>query len=132
MKYGYMKSQTKTGSRTKRTPVPDRALVQARLAQVKPTIVQTRAPLREKHWEHALTCPLPLTVSYEMLDTLRKDVLDFLDWVTQTMPLTDHTRALREIQRVADRLTRIVAMTPKALETGLEEGRLIMSDDVPF
>jgi hypothetical protein len=73
-----MKSQTKTGSRTKRTPVTDRALVQAKLAaEVKFKIVEIRVPVREKEWKHALTCPLPRTISYELLDTLRKDALEY-------------------------------------------------------
>jgi hypothetical protein len=71
-------------------------------------------------------------VSYELLDTVRKNLLEYLDWVTHTMTLCDNKKAFHEIQRVSDRLRRIAAMTPKALDTGIEEGRLQMSDDVPF
>lgn len=94
--------------------------------------ITPRAPQRRTQWDRALTCPLPRTISYELLDTLRTDVIGYLDWVTHTMLLSDREGALTEIQRVADRITRIAAMTPAALERGIEEGRLRMSDDVPF
>jgi hypothetical protein len=59
-------------------------------------------------------------------------VLEYLDWVTQSMILLDREGALREIQRVADRLTRIAVMTPKALDSGIKEGRLSIDEELPF
>ncbi len=94
--------------------------------------ITSRAPLRRTHWDHALTCPLPRNIRYELLETLRKDVIGYLDWVTHTMLHIDREGALTEIQRVADRTTRIAVMTPAALERGIQEGRLQVSDDVPF
>jgi hypothetical protein len=128
-----MKPRQKSVRRSKPTPAPDRALVQAKLAEgVKYKIVGIRPPLGLQAWEHALTCPLPLTVSYELLDSLRKTVLEYLDWVTQSMIVTDREAALEAIQRVADRLTRIAAMTPKALDSGVKEGRLSIDEELPF
>ena len=79
-----------------------------------------RAP-KLKPWQHALTSPLPPSVSYELLDRLRKNVPAYLDWVTHDMIQGDRKGALREIQRVADRLTRITAMTRGALERAVQE-----------
>jgi hypothetical protein len=129
-----MKSQAKASSRTRRTAPPYRALVQAKLAQVKPTIVQPRPPVWATAWEDPdpLTLPLSRTATYEQLDAERKSLLEHLDWVTHTLTICDNKKALHEIQRIADRLTRIARMTLKALDRGIEEGRLQMSDDVPF
>lgn len=63
-----------------------------------------------------MTCPLPVGTSYELLEVLRRHVLTYLDWVTHDLVQGDLAGALREIQRIADRLTRITAMTPAALE----------------
>jgi hypothetical protein len=129
-----MKPRPKSVSRARPSPVPDRELVRAKIAQVKPKIVQTRAPVWATAWEdpYPLTRPLPRTTSYEQLDAERENLLKHLDWVTHTLTICNNKKALHEIQRIADRLTRIAAMTPKALETGIEDGRLMMSDDVPF
>jgi len=97
-----------------------------------PKIVQTRAPLRQKQWDASLTSPLPHSVSYELLDDYRQNILQYLDWITQSLILRDQPAALREIQRVADRLTRITAMMPDALERGIKDGRLKLSNDIPF
>lgn len=74
---------------------------------------QIRAPLRQKQWDAALTRPLfrrhrqpvPRTISYELLNDHRTNVLQYLGWVTQTMILCDEPGALRAIQHAADRLT---------------------------
>jgi hypothetical protein len=71
-------------------------------------------------WEHAMTCPLPMGTSYQLLETLRKDILVYLDWATHDLPQGDLWASLREIQRVADRLTRITTMIPAALEAAIE------------
>src|ERR1039458_1743685 len=74
-------------------------------------------------WEHALTCPLPPSISYELLNTLREHVITYLQFVTHDLVQGDPPAALREIQRVADRLTRITAMTPAALDAALKSVR---------
>ena len=56
-----------------------------------------------------------------MLDTLRQNVLAYLAWVTNDLVRGDLEGALREIQRCADRLTRITAMIPAALETAIND-----------
>ncbi len=127
-----MKSPSAKCKRLKTTEIPDRSLVLAKLAEAKPTVVETRAPVRQSNWEHALTCPLPRSISYEFLETLSTDVLEYLEWITHTLILCNYEKSLREIQRAADRLTRLTAMKPMALEKGLEEVRLVMSDEVPF
>lgn len=103
-------------------------------AAVKPIIVQSRAPVWATTWEDPdpLALPLRRTATYEELDVERKSLLEHLDWVTHTLTICNNKKALHEIQRIADRLTRIARMTPKALNRGIEEGRLQMSDDVPF
>jgi len=55
-------------------------------------------------WEHVLTCPLPPQTSFDLLDTLRQDILTYLAWVTQDLVQGDPDRAAAEIQRAADRL----------------------------
>jgi hypothetical protein len=112
--------------------IPERLDITERIRNVTPKIVQTRAPLQQKQWDAALASPLPRTISYELLNDYRTNVLQYLDWVTQTMILCDEPGALRAIQHAADRLTRIAAMTPDALKRGIEDGRLQLSDDVPF
>src|ERR1017187_5718719 len=74
-------------------------------------------------WEHALTCPLPPSISYELLNTLREHVITYLQFVTHDLVQGDPPSALREIQRIADRLTRITAMTPRALDDALKTAR---------
>jgi hypothetical protein len=61
-------------------------------------------------WTNALTCPLPPSISYKLLDTLRAHVLAYLDFVTRDLVQDDPAMALAEIQRAADRLTRIAAI----------------------
>jgi hypothetical protein len=82
-----------------------------------------RAARRNKidPWEHALSCPLPLSISYELLQTLRLDVVKYLNWVTHDLVMEDEQKALREIQRVADRLTRITSMIPDAAARHMQE-----------
>ena len=72
-------------------------------------------------WEHALTCPLPLSSSYELLQTLRLEVVKYLNWVTHDLVLVDMELALRELQRGTDRLTRVTAMIPHAAEAELKK-----------
>jgi|ERR1035438_5779891 hypothetical protein len=81
---------------------------------------RTRKP-KPDPWEHSLTCPLPPSSSYQLLDTLRQNVLAYLAWVTNDLVRGDLEGALREIQRCADRLTRITAMIPAALETAIND-----------
>jgi len=64
---------------------------------------------------------LPPSISYELLQTLRLDVVKYLNWVTHDLVQTEPQQALREIQRAADRLTRITAMIPDAIERHLQE-----------
>ena len=71
--------------------------------------------------EHALTCPLPPSISYELLETLRLEVVKYLNWVTHELVQTEPQQALREIQRAADRLTRITAMIPDAIQRHMQE-----------
>ena len=47
--------------------------------------------------------------------------MQYLAWVTNDLIRGDLQGALREIQRCADRLTRITAMLPAALETAIDE-----------
>jgi hypothetical protein len=61
-------------------------------------------------WKNALTCPLPSSISYQLLETLRAHVIAYLDFVTRDLVQDDPAMALAEIQRAADRLTRIVAI----------------------
>ena len=83
-----------------------------------------RSPRKRKPkpdpWEHALTCPLPPTISYQLLNTLREHVITYLQFVTHDMVQGDLEGALHEIQRIADRLTRITAMTPRALAAAVD------------
>lgn len=72
-------------------------------------------------WEYSLTCPLPLKSSYQFLDSLREDVLTYLAWVTHDLVLGDLEPALHEIQRSADRLTRITAMIPRAFAAAVDD-----------
>ena len=72
-------------------------------------------------WEHALTCPLSPSISYELLQALRLEVVKYLSWVTHDLVQTDPQKALREIQRAADRLTRITAMIPGAMAAHMED-----------
>jgi hypothetical protein len=72
-------------------------------------------------WKHALTCPLPPQTSFELLDTLRQDILTYLAWVTNDLVQGDPDRAAAEIQRSADRLKTIAAMTPGALAAAIDE-----------
>jgi hypothetical protein len=72
-------------------------------------------------WEHALTCPLPLSSSYELLQTLRLEVVKYLNWVTHDLVLVDMELALRELQRATDRLTRVTAMIPDAAEAAAKK-----------
>ena len=118
--------------KARKPDIPQRAEIAERIRNVAPKIVQTRAPLRRKQWDAALTSPLPRSISYELLDAYRPNVLQYLDWITQTMILSDEPGALRAIQHAADRLTRLAAMTPDALKRGIKDGRLQLSDDVPF
>jgi hypothetical protein len=72
-------------------------------------------------WEHALTCPLPPQTSFELLDTLRQDIIAYLDWVTHDLVQDDAGPAMAEIQRAADRLKKIAAMMPAALAGAIED-----------
>lgn len=72
-------------------------------------------------WEHALTSPLPLSRSYELLQTLRLEVVKYLNWVTHDLVLVDMGLALRELQRATDRLTRVTAMIPNASEAEVKK-----------
>lgn len=72
-------------------------------------------------WERALTCPLSPNIGYECLQTLRLSVVKYLNWVTHDFVLEEPEQALREIQRVADRLTRITAMIPDAAARSMHE-----------
>jgi hypothetical protein len=129
-----MKRPKKSVPRSKPTSAPKRALVQAKTAPVEPKIVQLRAPV----WAIALadpdplTLPLPRTATYEQLDVERKSLLGHLDWVTHTLTICNNKKALHEIPRIAERLTRIARLTPKALDRGIEEGRLVLFEDLPF
>ena len=88
------------------------------------TVPRTRKPrAKPDPWEHALTCPLPPSISYELLNDLREDVITYLQFVTHDLVQGGPPAALREIQRVADRLTRITAMTPRALDDALKTAR---------
>ena len=57
-----------------------------------------KKPTRKQRdpWEHALTCPLPPTSSYQFLETLRLDVVKYLNWVTHDMVMQDEPKALRK------------------------------------
>jgi hypothetical protein len=57
--------------------------------------------------EHALTCPLPVKKNYQLIQTLRDDVLAYLEWVTHDLVRRKPTVAVGEIQRAADRLKEI-------------------------
>ena len=46
--------------------------------------VTRRAP-KGKPWDHALTCPLPPSISYELLNRLREDVITYLHFVTHDL-----------------------------------------------
>jgi hypothetical protein len=72
-------------------------------------------------WERALTCPLSPDIGYECLQNLRLAVVKYLNWVTHDFVLEEPEQALREIQRVADRLTRITAMIPDAVARSMQE-----------
>jgi hypothetical protein len=54
---------------------------------------------------------------------VREDVLAYLAFVTHDIVQSDSDGALREIQRFADRPTRITAMTPPAIEAALKSVR---------
>lgn len=115
--------------------IPARADIAERIQRAvdtKKTVVITRAPLRQAQWDAALHRPLPRSSSYELLDDHRKNLIEYLDWATHTGILCDKERALQTIQHLADRLTRITFMLPDALERGIKDGRLQLSDDVPF
>ena len=75
-------------------------------------------------WEYAMSCPLPPSSSYEFLQALRLEVVKYLNWVTHDLVLVQRNLALREIQRGADRLTRITAMIADAAEDHLEKYEL--------
>jgi hypothetical protein len=66
---------------------------------------------------------LSSSINYELLQTLRLDVVKYLNWVTHDLMQTDPQKALREIQRAADRLTRITAMIPGASAAHMEDYR---------
>jgi hypothetical protein len=55
------------------------------------------------------------------LNDLRERVITYLQFVTHDLVQGDPPAALREIQRVADRLRRITAMTPAALDAALND-----------
>ena len=74
-----------------------------------------------KHWEYALTCPLPPWTIYEDLQIRRADVLSYLEFLTHDLAQSDPERAVTEIQRAADRLKRIASLTPVALAAAIKK-----------
>jgi len=46
-----------------------------------------------KHWEYALTCPLPPWTIYEDLQIRRADVLSYLEFLTHDLAQGDPERA---------------------------------------
>lgn len=65
-------------------------------------------------WTHALTCPLPRKRNYQLLKTLRDDILAYLAWVTDDLAQEDLGQASAEIQRASERLRNIAMLMPAA------------------
>jgi hypothetical protein len=55
---------------------------------------KARQPDPKDIWEHALTCPLPPSSSYQLLDTLRENVIAYLQFVTHDLVQGDLEGAL--------------------------------------
>jgi len=66
-------------------------------------------------WEKVLTSPLSPQSSYQFLQQLRKLIMRYLLWATRDLAKVDTAGAAAEIQRAADRLKTIAAMTPAAI-----------------
>ena len=71
--------------------------------------------------EYTLTGPLPSTITYEDLQMGRGDILGYLEFVTHDLAQADPERAIKEIQRAADRLKKIVYWTPVALAAAVRK-----------
>jgi hypothetical protein len=65
-------------------------------------------------WTHALSCPLPRKKNYQLLKTLRDDILAYLVWVTDELAQGDMGQASAEIERAAERLRNIAMLMPAA------------------
>jgi len=65
-------------------------------------------------WTHALTCPLPRKKNYQLLKTLRDDILAYLAWVTDDLAQVDPGQVSAEIQRAAERLRNVAILMPAA------------------
>jgi hypothetical protein len=65
-------------------------------------------------WTRALSCPLPRKKNYQLLKTLRDDILAYLVWVTDELAQGDMGQASAEIERAAERLRNIAMLMPAA------------------
>ena len=82
--------------------------------------VLTVAAIEEQGWEPALTLPLPVRPSFQVLDMASDRILSYLAWVVSDLAQTDPDQAVREIQRISTRLTEIAAATPTSLTAAME------------
>jgi hypothetical protein len=65
-------------------------------------------------WDFAFRCELAPGIAYDGLQGLRRDVVQYLNWVTRDLVQTEPEKALLEIQRAADRLTRLTVLIADA------------------
>jgi hypothetical protein len=67
-------------------------------------------------WNFAFRAELVPGISYDALQGLRRDVVQYLNWVTRDLVQAEPEKACLEIQRAADRLTRLTVLIAEALK----------------
>lgn len=70
----------------------------------------------QEAWDFAFRVELAPGISYDGLQGLRRDVVQYLNWVTRDLVQTEPEKVSLEIQRAADRLTRLTVLIAEALQ----------------